>query len=148
MKIPHALFRLINLVMVTLLRSPLHGVFSNSILVLRFTGRKTGRTRSVPARYHRSGDQVLVVTSRDTGWWPNFLAGAQARVLMRGEWISARVQATTDDPELTGSVMREMWSAHPADAAYVNVRLRDGEPDPDDFAAALKAAVLITVTLE
>jgi len=145
MKIPHILFRLINLVMVTLLRSPLHGLFSSSILALRYTGMKSGRVLTVPARYLESSNGPVVITSKDTGWWPNFVQVRQAEALVRGQWIDADVQATPDNPNLTGPAMRELWAKHPADAAYLNVKMRGAEPDPDDFAKALDVAVLITV---
>lgn len=37
-------FRVINPLMEALLRSPLHGLVSDSLLLVTFTGRKSGRT--------------------------------------------------------------------------------------------------------
>ena len=147
MKIPHFLFVLINWVMVTILRSPLHGIFSGSILAMRYTGVKSGRIFTVPARYHRQGEVLHLITSTDTRWWPNFRGGHQAQVLVRGAWLPATIEAVTDVPDTAGPLMREMWQAHPSDAAYMNVKLRNGEPDPDDFARAVKLAVVITIVL-
>jgi hypothetical protein len=145
MKIPHVLFQLINLVMIALLRSPLHGLFSSSILALRYTGVKSGRSVTVPARYYEGIDGLVVITSKDTAWWPNFVGGRQAKALVQGKWIDADVQATLDNPNLTGPAMRELWARHPGDAAYLNVKMHNGQPDPDDFAKALDSAVLISV---
>ena len=145
MKIPHFLFRLINLAMVTLLRSPLHGIFSSSILAIRYTGIKSERIITVPARYLVRDDDISVVTSEETRWWPNFLEATQTDVLLQGHWVSSRVQASADKPDVAGSLMREIWAKHPMDAAYMNVKMRNGAPDPDDFARALKTAVILTI---
>ena len=145
MKIPLALFRLINAAMVLLLRSPLHSIFSNSILAIRYTGVRSGRTLTVPVRYHRRGDDIVVMTSEETKWWPNFLQSAKADVLLGGAWAASQVQAMPNNPSLAGPIMREMWEKHPSDSAYMNVRVRDGVPDPEDFEQALKTAVIITI---
>ena len=146
MKIPHFLFRIINFVMITILRSPLHGLFSGSILAMRYTGIKSGRLLTVPARYHQADDGLLqVVTSKDTKWWPNFLEPRAAEVLVGGVWQAVRMTAVPDNPNVTGPLMRAMWAAHPSDAAYMNVKLTNGEPDPDDFARALDVAVLVNI---
>ena len=148
MKLPHGLFKLINLVMVTVLRSPLHGIFSGSILALRYRGVKSGKTFTVPARYHRAEDGLVLITSDDTRWWPNFLQPAEAEALVQGRWVSARVEAIKGQPDLAGPLMREMWAEHPSDAAYMNVRLKGGEPVAEDFEAALKTAVVVRIQLK
>jgi hypothetical protein len=145
MKIPHALFRLINIAMVILLRSPLHSILSKSILAIRYRGVRSGRTVTVPVRYHRRGDDIVVMTSEETSWWPNFLQSTEANVLLGGKWSAAQVQATRSNPNLAGPIMREMWAKHPSDSAYMNVKMRSGEPDPDDFDEALQTAVVITI---
>ena len=147
MKIPHSLFKLINWVMVAILRSPLHGVFSSSILAIRYTGVRSGRVLTVPARYQRRGDSLQLVTSLDTAWWPNFVDGLDAQVLVAGIWHGARVEALRNAPEVAGPLLRQMWQAHPSDAAYMEVKMVRGEPDPEDFARAVAEAVVIRVTL-
>lgn len=147
MKIPHVVFRVINQIVLVILRSPFHQVISTSILVIRYTGVKSGRTLIVPARYLRQGDELVSLTSRDTKWWPNFLANAAAEVLLGGRWAACQVQATIDNADLAGPLMREMWTKHPSDAAYMNVKANHGELDADDFARALDTAVVIRVTL-
>ena len=58
MRIPEPFFPLINRAMRVLLDSPLHGLMSNSILTIRFTGRRTGRVWSLPVRYVREDGGV------------------------------------------------------------------------------------------
>jgi len=145
-KIPHRLFVFINQIMVLLLRSPLHSVCSKSILAIRYTGIKSGRVLTVPARYLREDERLVVLTSRQTKWWPNFMHNAVADVLLAGRWVACEVQATVDRPDLVDPLMREMWARHPADAAYMEVKIHGGEFDAEDFANARETAVLITIT--
>ena len=147
MKIPHALFVIINKIMRLLLRSPLHGLFSSSILAIGYKGRRSGRQIWVPARYLQRGDGFALVTSKDTKWWPNFTDGLDAKVLLKGAERNAHVLAITNDPEAIGQAMRDLWARHPSDAAYMEVRVRDGEPDEADFRRALAQGVLVTVEL-
>ena len=145
MKIPHGLFRLINMVMVLMLRSPAHRLFSGSILAIRYTGVKSGRRLTVPARYLVDNEKVHVVTSRDTRWWPNFVSPSNAEVLLAGRWVPASIHATPDSPVAAEPILRRMWAQHPSDAAYMDVKLNDGEPDPEDLRRALKTAVLLSI---
>jgi hypothetical protein len=144
-KIPHWLFRMINGCVVLLLRSPLHGLVSGSMLAIRYTGVKSGRRLTVPARYLRRGDECVLVTSRQGRWWPNFRHGLPAKVLLAGAWREAEVSAFSDVPELAADIVRELWARHPADAAYMNVKMREGVPDADDLAVALRDTVVIKV---
>ena len=70
-----------------LLRSPAHGVLSDKLLLLTFTGRKTGRRFSIPMNYTEQGDTILLVPQspeRKT-WWRNLRGeGAPVRVRLRG----------------------------------------------------------------
>ena len=145
MRIPHALFHLINVAMVVLLRSPLHSLFSSSILAIRYTGVRSGRTLTVPARYHRSGDDIVLVTSEESKWWPNFIQSSEANVLLEGAWVASLVHAIPNNPNLAGPIMREIWAKHPSDSAYMNVRMRNGVPDPEDIEQALKTVIVITI---
>ena len=71
MRIPEPLFVVINAGMRLLLRSPLHGLVSRSLMLITFTGRVTGRTYTTPVRYIRVGTTIRWFTNRDAKWWPN-----------------------------------------------------------------------------
>jgi len=145
MKIPHPLFVLINKVMVAVLASPLHAMFSRSVLAIRYTGVKSGRTFTVPARYLGRNGEYYLVTSKDTRWWPNFSDGLNVLVLLGGKWVHAQAHASCDDPNLAGPLMRALWAAHPADASYMNVNMVAGEPDAGDFERALRVVVVVRI---
>ena len=147
MQIPHVFFGLINVIMRMLLRSPLHGIFSGSILAIGYEGVRSGRQFWVPARYQVQGGEYLVVTSKDTKWWPNFKHGCDVRVLLGGSERIARASITIDQPDIIGQTLRSLWERHPGDAAYMNVKLERGVPLEEDFQRAVAEGVLVRLVL-
>ena len=61
-----------------ILRSPLHGLMSNQVLLLTYTGRKSGKRYTVPITYVKVGNTLLLATDRP--WWKNLRGGAQVQV--------------------------------------------------------------------
>ena len=50
----------------------LQGMVGQGVALLTFTGRKTGKTYTIPVSYQRDGDIVSVITKRQRKWWHNF----------------------------------------------------------------------------
>ena len=81
---PSRLIRtLINALVTTILRSPQHGLMSPRLLLLTFTGCKSGKEFTTPIRYVQEGEtlQITVVYP----WWKNLREKATVRVLLRGQ---------------------------------------------------------------
>ncbi|MEM1433819.1 MAG: nitroreductase/quinone reductase family protein [Pseudomonadota bacterium] len=121
MKVPEFLFPIANPIMTLLLNSPLHGLMSGSILVLYFTGRRSGRALSTPARYCEADDELVLITNPETRWWPNFLEGAEAEVQLRGKRVKVVAKSTRGPAPQVGARVEQMLEAHPADAVYMDV---------------------------
>ncbi|MGH3676500.1 MAG: hypothetical protein ACRDU5_12335 [Mycobacterium sp.] len=92
---PQPLLNAVNPFLRLLLRTPLAGAAREQIMVLSFTGRKTGRQFSLPVSAHRIDGDLYALAS--AGWKHNFRDGATAEVLhdgktttMRGELIQDR----------------------------------------------------------
>jgi hypothetical protein len=67
-----------NRTVVDLLLSPMHPLLSRSIVVLRFRGRRTGRSVTVPVQYAELDARTLVVLVGDADaktWWRSFREG-------------------------------------------------------------------------
>ena len=58
---------IVNSTMKFVLRSPVHGMVSKTILLITFTGRKSGKTYSTPVSYSQTGDQVAIFTHASGG---------------------------------------------------------------------------------
>ena len=73
--IEHGLYRVLNPVMKTVLRSPLHRMASKTIALLRFRGRASGREFVTPLSYVRDDQTVWFLSNHSTNWWKNFREG-------------------------------------------------------------------------
>lgn len=145
MRIPEFLFPLINRMMKVLLNSSLHRMMSSSLLVVYFTGRKTGRARSTPLRYLRDGNQVTCMTGRQVSWWHNFKSPAEVQLQLAGERVTATGEATVDDAQAIEAALHEVLRRHPGDAPYHGL---SRSPTEEEWEAAVANDVLVTFTLK
>ena len=74
---------LANAIVTTILRSPWHRMRSNTLLLLTFTGRKSGKEFTTPVRYVQE-DEILRITVVYP-WWKNLVEQPAVHVLLRGE---------------------------------------------------------------
>src|SRR5579875_2173666 len=79
---PALLMRVVNPLLGVLLRTPLGGPVRRRLMVLRFSGRKTGRPLSIPVSAHLIGGQLYALTGAT--WKQNFRDGANAQVVHDG----------------------------------------------------------------
>jgi len=144
MRLPELLFRVINPTVTLLLRSPLHRVCSGSLMLVGFTGRRSGRHYTTPVRYLRDGDVIRCFTSTETRWWRNLRGGAACSVTVRGQVIACRATVIENDPERARPLLLHYLSRFPQDAAYYAIGLgADGDPDATDLASALPELVVV-----
>jgi len=85
-----------------LLRSPLHGLLSGSLLLVTYTGRKSGRMFTIPVLYAENDADVLVYVgrSRDKVWWRNLRGSAPVAVRLRGRDLRGTATAVTGGVDL------------------------------------------------
>jgi hypothetical protein len=76
----------VNRVVLAMLRSPLHRLLDPGMCELRYRGRRSGRSVSLPVMY-AAGDNrtvVLVGDAPDKRWWRNFTTPAPVDVRRAG----------------------------------------------------------------
>ena len=92
---------LVNAGVVALTDVPIVGpVVSGYITSISYTGRKSGRTFTLPVGYRRSGDTVRIRVGMpdQKSWWRNFLgAGAPLTIELDGAVRAGHAVATQDD---------------------------------------------------
>ncbi|MFC7081333.1 nitroreductase/quinone reductase family protein [Halorussus caseinilyticus] len=144
---PDWAYDVINPVMERLLRSPLHGLVSDSLMLLTFTGRKSGDEYTTPVGYRQEGDALTVFTQSD--WWKNLRGGQQVRVYLRGEERSGVADATADPKEVAEHVRRFVAEQGVESARRIGLRV-EGERLPDDerLAAGVEGMVAIEIELD
>lgn len=147
MRIPEVFFAIINPAMRLLLHSPLHRLMSRSLMLITFTGRRSGRRYTTPVRYLRIGTTIKCFTSQEGQWWKNLRGGAD--VILRLEGINKPYHAVAlwDDPALIKAALREYLELFPQDAAYHEIRRsRNGSLNTDDLDRASNNAVVVEAT--
>lgn len=101
--LPKAAYKLVNPLLMAVLRSPLHGLMSGSLMTLRFTGRKSGKRYSIPVGYLQRGQQLFVFSH--SAWANNFRQPAAVSLCLRGKQIAGTAQVIEDRacvPEIVG----------------------------------------------
>ncbi len=137
-----------NRMMSAILRLPLvHRMLSSQILLLTFTGRKSGKTFTTPVEYNREGDQVLLLTKRFRPWWRNFQSPASVTVRIAGRVIHGQAQSITDEAAMVPTITRFL-ETHTQDAQIYGVR-RDaaGKVNAADVRALAPRLVVIQIAL-
>lgn len=101
------LFRLTNPAIVAILRSPFHAVLSGIVVLITLRGRRTGNTYTVPVEYHDLDGTITVLTAG--AWRHNLRGGAEVRLLLRGELVTAHAELIEDPDEVArtyGTLLR------------------------------------------
>lgn len=82
-----------------LLASPVHSLLSGSLVVLTYTGRKSGQRHSLPVMYAERDGKLIVFAgrSRDKRWWRNFRIVTPVKIILRGRRLQGWAQAILDD---------------------------------------------------
>src|ERR1700712_4307876 len=71
---------------------------SRNLMLIAYTGRKSGKAYRQPVTYARDGDVLLTPGG---GRWPLTLAGGRpVRIRLRGRWSPARAELVTDAAEV------------------------------------------------
>ncbi len=92
---PAAVTKALNVVLRPLLSSPLGGRMG-SLMVLGFTGRKSGKHYRVPVAAHTDATGLYALTP--AGWRLNFRGGADADVTLSGHTTPMRGELVEDVP--------------------------------------------------
>jgi len=143
MRLPEPLFLLINPMMRILLRSPLHFVQSKSLMLITFTGKKSGRRFTTPVRYVRVANTVRCFTSPENLWWRNLRGGADVSLRLEGKELPywATIQS---DPAKVRDALAHYLGLYPQDAAYHEIRLnRDRSLVASDLDRVSQHAVVV-----
>lgn len=147
MKIPESAFRLINPLMRTLLRSPLHTLMSGSLMLITYTGNRSGKVYTTPVRYLRTASSIQCFTSPDTKWWRNLRGGAEVTLTIERAERRVFAHVIENDPEKIRESLRHYLTVFPQDAAYHHVKLRsDNSLVIADLERAAKNAIVVVAT--
>jgi deazaflavin-dependent oxidoreductase (nitroreductase family) len=136
----------VNHAMKFILGSPVHGMVSKTVLLITFTGRKSGKTYTTPVSYSQQDDQVTIFTHAD--WWKNLRSGAPVMLRLRGRELQGQPVPVTGDKQAITAGLSAHLRQVPSDAKYYGVTFDDrGNPRTEDVVKAVETVVMIRIRL-
>jgi hypothetical protein len=134
---PEAFLRVVNPIMKLLLHTPFAGAARNQLMVVNFTGRKSGHHYAIPVSAHVIDDVLYAMTPAT--WKNNFRDGAVTQVLHDGKTTTMRGELITDKAHVADLYSRcaESYGVKRAERA-MGLGFRDHQmPTHDQFAEAV-----------
>src|ERR1700752_3273108 len=144
---PEALLRFMNPALKMLLGTPLAGPARKQMMVVSFTGRKTGRPYSIPLSAHVIDNQLYALTG--ASWKQNFRGGAAAEVVYDGKTTAMRGELIRDRAIVSDLYLRcaQSYGVQRAQR-MMGLKFRDQRgPTLDEFAEAVDRMHLVAVRL-
>ena len=144
------MMRFFNPVIRALLRSPLHSLLSGQILLLTYTGRRSGRQYTLPVGYVRDDDALLVVSQHSElkRWWRNLRGDVPVAVLLCGQRVNARADVIENPTAVAAEVERLIARLGAREASRQLYMGLDVTPRPtrEQLAQALPGVVVVRIT--
>jgi deazaflavin-dependent oxidoreductase (nitroreductase family) len=144
--------KIVNPMVKLILRSPLHGLMSASVLLIAYRGRKTGKEHTLPVQYAQAGNSIYIVPGNpeQKNWWRNLRNGGPVQLTLRGKTLagSAIVLNQEADPEAILPGFGLYLRRFPALIKYHHIHTEaDGSFNTEGLRLAAMAAVIIRVEL-
>jgi len=138
----------LNRVMALLLRiTVLHRIISGGILLLTYTGRKSGKRYSLPVGYWQEGKTVTLLTKRFHSWWHNFEQAAPVTVRIQGKNFEGEAHVLTEETIIV-PLIAHLVEGRERQAQIWQIRLGDDhKPNMDDVRATARKVVVIQIAL-
>lgn len=144
MKIPEPLFKIINIIVKLLLKSPFHFLASNSLMIIHFKGKKSGRQYSTPVRYLESDNTIIFFTSDHGKWWRNIQGGADIELTIKGNTSKYHAQVLQRNSIEVRDKLINFLNHFPQDAVYHEIRIdKDKTINMQDLDKALNHAIAV-----
>lgn len=136
-----------NRMMKWMLRSPFHSSVSQSIMLISFNGRKTGKRYTTPIRYLRTNDKVIAFTRE--AWWKNLEGQAPVELRIAGQDVRGIPTPINGQQATIHKALYRFLSMFPSDAKYYAVALdAAGKPLDADVAQAAQDTILLEIQLQ
>jgi uncharacterized protein YbjT (DUF2867 family) len=144
--VPDVAYEIVNPVMSRLLQSPLHSLVSDSIMLLTFTGSKTGEEYTTPVGYWVKDGHLIVTTQ--SPWWRNLRGGQPVSMRVRGQHREGSATPHPDSKDVAQYV-KTFIDRHGTDVARrLGIRIHgDRRPTLDELEAGVEGTVVIDIKL-
>ena len=145
--------KILNPLVILILRSPLHALMSTSLLLITCCGRKTGKTYTLPVQYAQAGNSIYIVPGmpEKKTWWRNLKEDSTVQLTLRGRNLpgnSHLLRPDTDSSEILkgfGAYIQRF----PALVKVHRIRTENGgNLNLEDLSRAAMQAVILRVELQ
>jgi deazaflavin-dependent oxidoreductase (nitroreductase family) len=127
----------------SLIRSPLHFFVSRYMMLMNYSGRRSGKSYTTPMNYLQVGETLYTISSREHIWWRNLRGGAQVILRLRGKDVPACAETIEDQAQVADTLSLYLRAA-PQQARYMQVRIgADGAPEPQDITRLAQEMVVV-----
>jgi hypothetical protein len=144
---PEGLLRAVNPALKFLLRTPLAGPMRKQLMVLSFTGRKSGNPYSVPVSAHLIDNQLYALAG--AAWTKNFRGGRSAEVLLNGKSTKMNGELIVD-PAVVSDLSHRLADSYGVKQAQRMMGLAFREqriPTVEEFKEAAEREGIVAVKL-
>lgn len=129
------IMRAVNVPMRAVLSLPFATPLSANLMLVCYTGRKTGKAYRQPVSYARDGGTLL--TPGGGRWTLSLAGGRPVRLRLRGREVAARAELIAEPAEVE-RLLGVIAAGNPGATRFIPIPRRpDGRLDPDALAAAL-----------
>jgi hypothetical protein len=129
------IMKAVNVPMRAVLRLPFATPLSANLMLISYTGVKSGKSYRQPVSYARDGEMLL--TPGGGRWTLNLKNGRQVRIRLRGRDVPAHADLVAEPAEVE-RLLGVIAAGNPRAMRYIPIPRRDdGRLDPDALAAAI-----------
>lgn len=139
--------RILNHLMTALLRSPFHHVVSKDLMLITFTGRKSGQRFTTPVTYSTEGEMIIFHSTQR--WWKNLEGGAQVTLRLRGRERTGWATPTQDSATIARAIESYLTHKGLRAARMIDFTLADPTrmPTEAELTTAAHQRVVVYITL-
>ena len=144
--------KIVNPAVRLILRSPFHGMMSNSLLLITYNGRKSGKEYSLPVQYVSDIRTIYIIVGmpEKKTWWRNLRRSATVQLLLRGKCAigNAVVLEGDADVEIIAKALNLYLRRFPAATKKRSIRVdEDGSLNQDDVRQSASNTVVVRAEL-
>lgn len=130
---------------VSLLRSPFHSALSNNLMLLTFTGRKSGKQFTAPVTYSHGQDGTIIVFSSNP-WSKNLIGGAPVSMLIQRKQVQGYATAIAERAVVLKETRAYLDKKGVRNARMIGLELgTKRDPTPEELDAATQGRVVIFI---
>jgi deazaflavin-dependent oxidoreductase (nitroreductase family) len=127
-------------------------VFSGRLILITYTGRKSGMKHCLPVLYAKSDGELIVVAGyhQHKKWWRNLRVQSRINVCYRGKWFEASAKTFEGDAAVNVPLLRDYLKRFPESARIRGLTLDAGGNvvDAERLQEEAKKVVMVNIRMQ